>query len=112
MAEAHKLAQPEEFDYLALLDDRYASVRKFARLLLTEFEFHAAPAAADLLQGLDLPRKLNATGQLRETAMAALCSCTQWRHRPALLRVVHTLGTPQSITRRRRVGIVLATMVS
>jgi TnpA family transposase len=63
VAEAHKLAQPEEFGYLALLDDRYASVRKFAPLLLTEFEFHAAPAAADLLQGLDLLRELNATGK-------------------------------------------------
>jgi hypothetical protein len=36
---------------LALLDDRYASVRKFAPLLLAEFEFHAAPAATDLLRG-------------------------------------------------------------
>lgn len=63
VAEAQKLAQPEEFDYLALLDDRYASVRKFAPLLLTEFEFHAAPAAADLLQGLDLLRELNASGK-------------------------------------------------
>lgn len=63
VAEAHKLAQSEEFDYLALLDDRYASVRKFAPLLLMEFEFHAAPAATDILQGLDLLRELNASGK-------------------------------------------------
>jgi hypothetical protein len=63
VAEAHKLAQSEEFDYLALLDDRYASVRKFVPLLLMEFEFHAAPAATDLLQGLDLLRELNASGK-------------------------------------------------
>jgi TnpA family transposase len=63
VAEAHQLAQPEAFDSLALLDDRYASVRKFAPLLLTEFEFHAAPAATDLLQGLDLLRELNASGK-------------------------------------------------
>lgn len=63
VAEAHKLAQPEAFDYLALLDDRYTSVRKFAPLMLTEFEFHAAPAATDLLRGLDLLRELNASGK-------------------------------------------------
>ena len=50
VAEAQTLAQPEEFDYLALLDERYSSVRKFAPLLLAHFEFHAAPAAAELLQ--------------------------------------------------------------
>lgn len=63
VAEAQTLAQPEEFDYLALLDERYSSVRKFAPLLLANFEFHAAPAAAELLQALDLLRELNATGK-------------------------------------------------
>ena len=60
---AQTLAQPEEFDYLALLDDRYSSVRKFAPLLLAHFEFHAAPAATELLQALDLLRDLNASGK-------------------------------------------------
>ena len=63
MAEAQTLAQPEEFDYLALLDERYGSVRKFAPLLLAHFEFHAAPAAAELLQALDLLRDLNTSGK-------------------------------------------------
>jgi hypothetical protein len=63
VAEAQTLAQPEEFDYLALLDDRYSSVRKFAPLLLAHFEFYAAPAAAELLRALDLLRDLNASGK-------------------------------------------------
>lgn len=65
VAEAQKLAQPEEFDYLALLDERYNTVRKFAPLLLAHFEFHAAPApaASELLQALDLLRDLNASGK-------------------------------------------------
>lgn len=63
VAEAQTLAQPEEFDYLALLDERYSSVRKFAPLLLANFEFHAAPAAAELLQALNLLREVNATGK-------------------------------------------------
>ena len=65
VAEAQTLAQPEEFDYLALLDDRYSSVRKFAPLLLAHFEFYAAPAAAELLRALDLLRDLNASGKRR-----------------------------------------------
>ena len=63
VAEAQKLAQPEEFDYLALLDERYSTVRKFAPLLLAHFEFHATPAASELLQALDLLRDLNASGK-------------------------------------------------
>jgi TnpA family transposase len=63
VAEAQTLAQPEEFDYLALLDERYSSVRKFAPLLLAHFEFHAAPAAAELLQALDVLRDLNTSGK-------------------------------------------------
>ena len=63
VAEAQRLAQPEEFDYLALLDERYSSVRKFAPLLLANFEFRAAPAMTELLQALDLLRDLNASGK-------------------------------------------------
>jgi len=63
ITEAQTLAQPEEFDYLALLDDRYSSVRRFAPLLLEHFEFHAAPTATDLLQALELLRDLNASGK-------------------------------------------------
>jgi TnpA family transposase len=63
VAEAQALAQPEEFDYLGLLDERYGTVRKFAPLLLSSFEFHAASAATELLQALDLLRELNASGK-------------------------------------------------
>jgi Tn3 transposase DDE domain len=40
-----------------------SSVRKFAPLLLANFEFRAAPAASELLQALDLLRDLNASGK-------------------------------------------------
>ncbi len=63
VAEAQTLAQPEEFDYLALLDERYGSVRRFAPLLLAHFEFHAAPSAAELLLAINLLRDLNASGK-------------------------------------------------
>ena len=63
VAEAQTLAQPEDFDYLALLDERYGSVRRFAPLLLANFEFNAAPTAAELLKALHLLRDLNASGK-------------------------------------------------
>ena len=43
-------------------NDTVACVR-FAPLLLAHFEFHGAPAAAELLQALDLLRDLNASGK-------------------------------------------------
>ena len=67
------------------MDDRYASVRKFAPLLLTEFEFHTAPAATDLLQGLDLLRELNASGK-RTMPEAAPTSFVKPRWHPHVFR--------------------------
>ena len=102
VAEAQTLAQPEEFDFLALLDERYSSVRKFAPLLLAHFEFHAAPAAAELLQALDLLRDLNASGK-RTLPEHVPTGFVKPRWRPhvfasersgsALLRTVRTRGT-------------------
>jgi hypothetical protein len=63
VAEAQTPAQPEEFDFLALLDERYSSVRKFAPWLLEHFECHAAPTATELLQALDILRELNVSGK-------------------------------------------------
>ena len=85
VAEAQALAQPDDFDYLSLLDERYGSVRKFAPLLLAEFEFHATPAADDLMRALDVLRELNSTGKrrgsgqrayrVRGAPLAAVCFC-------------------------------------
>lgn len=63
VAEAQTLAQPDAFDFLALLDARYSSVRRFAPLLLAHFEFQGAPAAAELLQALALLHDLNVSGK-------------------------------------------------
>ena len=50
-------------DVSRLSNVKIPSVRKFAPLLLAHFEFHAAPAAAELLQALDLLRDFNASGK-------------------------------------------------
>ena len=60
VTEAKALAQPEQFDSLSLLDERYASTRKFAPMLLANFEFLAAPGSADLLQAIGILREMNA----------------------------------------------------
>jgi TnpA family transposase len=59
VAEAKTLAQPEQFDSLSLLNERYASARKFAPMLLANFEFQGAPGTADLLQAIDILRDMN-----------------------------------------------------
>jgi TnpA family transposase len=63
VTEAKSLAQPEAFDYFALLSERYASIRKFAPMLLANFEFQAAAGTADLLRAIDILRDMNATGK-------------------------------------------------
>src|ERR1035438_5022503 len=63
VTEAKALAQPEQFDSLSLLNERYASMRKFAPMLLANFEFQAAPGTADLLQAIDILRDMNTLGK-------------------------------------------------
>lgn len=41
--EAETLARPEEFDYLEILTERYAMLRKYGPKLLSTFEFRASP---------------------------------------------------------------------
>ena len=103
VAEAQTLAQPEEFDYLALLDERYSSVRKFAPLLLGALLNSMLRAtAAELLQALDLLRDLNASGK-RTLPEHVPTGFVKPRWRPhvcpssgvdrSLLRTVRTRGT-------------------
>ncbi len=63
VAEADELSQPEDFDYLDLIESRYGWVRRYAPKLLEAFEFKAAPASMPLLRGIELLRKLNESGR-------------------------------------------------
>jgi hypothetical protein len=49
VSEAKTLAQPEQFDSFSLLNERYAAMRKFAPLLMANFEFQSSPSTVDLL---------------------------------------------------------------
>ena len=84
VAEAEKLAQPGEFDSLALLADRYPQLRRYAAQFLDAFEFRASPASEELLTAVALLRELNASGTRKRGACgsneAGSAMCTQPTH--------------------------------
>ncbi len=65
IAEAQKLAQPEDFDFLYRVGEGYATVRRYAPELLNILGLHAAPAAKPVLDAIELLREMNA-GSIRE----------------------------------------------
>jgi TnpA family transposase len=58
--EAQKLSQPEDFDYLHRIGDRYAQIRRYAPALLEALRLKAAPAAQDILKAVETLKTLNA----------------------------------------------------
>ena len=59
IAEAEKLAQPEDFDYLALVADSFNQLRRYTPTLLESLNMKAAPAARDLLAGVEVLKGMN-----------------------------------------------------
>ena len=57
--EAAKLADPEDFDHLALVGNGYSYIRRYAPEFLNAFEFRAAPAGEELLKAIHVLRDLN-----------------------------------------------------
>ena len=60
IAEAEKLAQPEDFDYLALVGDGFHQLQRYTPLLLDALPMKAAPAARALLAGIEVLKGMNA----------------------------------------------------
>jgi TnpA family transposase len=60
VSEAEKLARPEDFDYLALLGDNYPQLRRYLPAFLEAFEFKAAPAARNIIEAVEVLKKLSA----------------------------------------------------
>ena len=58
VTEAEVLAQPT-FDYLRLLGDTYATVHRYGPRMLDALELKAAPAAQDVLDGVNVLRRMN-----------------------------------------------------
>jgi hypothetical protein len=57
--EAEKLAQPEDFDYLSLVGNGFNQLRRYAPTLLDALTMKAAPAARDLLSGVEALKGMN-----------------------------------------------------
>jgi hypothetical protein len=59
VSEAEQLAQPENFDFLGLISNGFPQLRRYAPSLLETFEFRAGPAAAALLEVIEILRTMN-----------------------------------------------------
>lgn len=60
VTEAQNLAQPEEFDFLALVNDSYSTLRRYTPAFLEVLKIQATPASQDVVDGIDILRGLNA----------------------------------------------------
>ena len=58
VSEAQKLAQPEDFDFLHRVGESHATLRRYAPAFLNALTFRAAPAAKDLLDGVEALRDM------------------------------------------------------
>lgn len=59
IAEAERLAQPENFDYLALVSDGFNQLRRYTPALLEALTMKAAPASRDLLAAVEILKGMN-----------------------------------------------------
>lgn len=59
VSEAQSLSQPENFDYLHFMGDNYSQVRRYAPAFLETLTLHAAPAAREILEAVELLKGLN-----------------------------------------------------
>jgi hypothetical protein len=57
---AEKLARPEDFDYLGLLSNHYSQLRRYMPAFLEAFEFEATPGAQNIIEAVDVLKKLPA----------------------------------------------------
>ena len=58
VTEAQKLAQPEDFDFLHRIGERYNTLRRYAPEFLRVLKLRAAPAAQEVLDALDVLRAM------------------------------------------------------
>jgi len=61
--DADRIMRPLDDDYFDLLADRYSHLRQFAPSLLSAFNFRSSEIDQELVQAIDLVRRLNTTGR-------------------------------------------------
>ena len=57
--ETEKLAQPAEFDYLPLIGDSFSQLRRYTPALLETLQIKAAPAAQEILKGVETLKNMD-----------------------------------------------------
>jgi TnpA family transposase len=92
ITEAENLAQPEDFDYLSLVGDGFNQLRRYTPTLLQALTMKAAPAACELLAGIEILKGMNER-QARKVPDDAPTSFVRKRWE----NLVHT---PQGLDRR------------
>ena len=70
VAEAQKLAQPADFDFLHCIGEGYATLRRYAQAFLDVLNLRAAPAAKALLDAIEVLRTMNADNARKVPANA------------------------------------------
>ncbi len=70
VAEAQKLAQPADFDFLHRIGEGYATLRRYAQEFLDVLNLRAAPAAKALLDAIEVLRTMNADNARKVPANA------------------------------------------
>jgi hypothetical protein len=92
IVEAETLAQPEDFDYLALVADSFNQLRRYTPTFLESLDMKAAPAVRDLLAGVEVLKRMNES-QTRKVPDDAPVSFVRKRWK----NLVHT---PEGLDRR------------
>jgi TnpA family transposase len=92
IVEAERLAQPEDFDYLALVAGSFNQLRRYTPAFLESLTMKAAPAVRDLLAGVEVLKSMNES-QVRRVPDDAPTSFIRKRWR-------NLVYTPEGLDRR------------
>lgn len=79
------LAQPDGFDFLALMKNHYPQIRRYTPALLEIFQFCAVPSSQPLLEAIAMLREMNAS-EKRELRPSAPIGFVKARWKPYVLK--------------------------
>jgi hypothetical protein len=75
ITETETLARPEDFDFLSLVGDGFAQLRRYTPVLLEALTMKAAPAARELLAGIEALKGMNERQARKAPDDAPTSSC-------------------------------------
>jgi hypothetical protein len=108
VTEAQKLAQPEEFDFLHRIGDKYDTLHRYSAEFLDVLKLRAAPVAKGMLEAIKVLRRMNLDNVRKMPADAPTAFIKKRWERPSVLRAVRAFGTQKRTPLGRRLGARLA----